>query len=76
MSFRLQPSLMVDLMLKRAEINRGATALIRMEGSRTILEPPENNASSSRATEKKAQVFSFGADTQTTRTHVDANSGR
>jgi hypothetical protein len=35
-----------------------------MEGTQTILEPPEQTASSSRATEKKSQVFSFGAFTR------------
>lgn len=31
-----------------------------MEGNRTILDPPEVQAASARAIEKKPQVFSFG----------------
>lgn len=42
------------------ELARGAKGLIRMEGTQTILEPPEVTAGS-RAIEKKPHVFSFGA---------------
>jgi hypothetical protein len=43
-----------------AELARGAKGLIRMENDQTILEPPEVSSSSSKATGKKPQVFSFG----------------
>ncbi|WRT70718.1 uncharacterized protein IL334_007716 [Kwoniella shivajii] len=46
--------------LNAREIARGAKGLIRMEGSQTILDPPEQTGSTSvRATEKKPMSFSF-----------------
>ncbi|GMK54644.1 hypothetical protein CspeluHIS016_0112300 [Cutaneotrichosporon spelunceum] len=45
--------------LNSREIARGAKSLIRMEGNRTILDPPEVQTTSARAVEKKSQVFSF-----------------
>ncbi|BEI81426.1 hypothetical protein CcaverHIS002_0205860 [Cutaneotrichosporon cavernicola] len=45
--------------LNSREIARGAKSLIRMEGNRTILDPPEVQTTSARAIEKKSQVFSF-----------------
>lgn len=42
------------------EIARGAKELIRMEGNQTILNPPDVERASSRATEKKPYIFSFG----------------
>jgi hypothetical protein len=43
-----------------AEMGRGAKGLIRMEGTQTILDPPEVADKSSKATEKKPMTFSFG----------------
>ncbi|KAL1410022.1 hypothetical protein Q8F55_004024 [Vanrija albida] len=48
-----------DLSTPEAQLARGAKGLIRMEGHRTILEPPDHPVSSGRAIEKKPQVFSF-----------------
>ncbi|KAK8850531.1 hypothetical protein IAR55_004449 [Kwoniella newhampshirensis] len=46
--------------LNARELARGARDLISMEGNQTILDPPEQHASSSsRATEKKPMAFSF-----------------
>ncbi|KZT74459.1 kinesin-domain-containing protein [Daedalea quercina L-15889] len=50
--------------LNSREISRGAKCLVRMEGNQTILEPPEAGsagaqASSGRATERKAMNFAF-----------------
>jgi hypothetical protein len=45
-----------------AELARGAKGLIRMEGSQTIIEPPQIDDIhvSSRSAGKKPQIFSFG----------------
>ncbi|WVR08515.1 hypothetical protein IAU60_005570 [Kwoniella sp. DSM 27419] len=46
--------------LNARELARGARGLIRMEGNRTIIDPPEQaGPSSARATEKKSMPFSF-----------------
>jgi hypothetical protein len=44
------------------ELARGAKGLIRMEGSQTIIEPPQidDTHTSSRSAGKKPQIFSFG----------------
>ncbi|WWD20715.1 hypothetical protein CI109_105191 [Kwoniella shandongensis] len=46
--------------LNSRELARGAKGLIRMEGTQTILDPPELlSSTSNRATEKKPMTFSF-----------------
>lgn len=45
--------------LNSRELARGAKGLIRMEGTQTILEPPEDVSVSAKAHGKKPQVFSF-----------------